>query len=101
VAGGLLGNSVSNGNRTPGTLLGAGVGAYAGSQIGKGHALLTRSRTWSGEQHEGPDGRRRPGLFASLQFLEQILDVVVGERAAVLGQDHAVGPRPGRSRARR
>lgn len=37
VAGGLLGNSVSHGNRTPGTLLGAGVGAYAGSQIGKGH----------------------------------------------------------------
>ncbi len=36
LAGGLLGNSVSNGNRTPGTLLGAGVGAYAGSQIGKG-----------------------------------------------------------------
>ena len=37
IGGGLLGNSLSHGNRTPGTLLGAGAGAYAGSQIGKGH----------------------------------------------------------------
>ena len=35
VAGALIGNSVSGGNRTPGTLLGAGAGAYVGHQYGK------------------------------------------------------------------
>jgi uncharacterized protein YcfJ len=37
LGGALIGNAVSNGNRTPGTLLGAGAGAYVGSQVGKGH----------------------------------------------------------------
>ena len=35
VGGALIGNSLSPGNRLPGTLLGAGAGAYVGHQIGK------------------------------------------------------------------
>ena len=35
LGGAAIGNSVSRGNRLPGTLLGAGVGAYAGHEIGK------------------------------------------------------------------
>lgn len=35
VGGALIGNSLSHGNRLPGTLLGAGAGAYVGHQIGK------------------------------------------------------------------
>jgi len=38
IGGALIGNSLSNGNRTPGTLLGAGAGAYVGHQIGKKNA---------------------------------------------------------------
>ncbi|MDB5431677.1 MAG: hypothetical protein JWP35_2793 [Caulobacter sp.] len=35
VGGALIGNALSGGNRTAGTLLGAGAGAYTGHQIGK------------------------------------------------------------------
>ena len=35
VGGGVVGNMASSGNRVPGTLLGAGVGALAGHAIGK------------------------------------------------------------------
>lgn len=35
VGGALIGNAVSGGNRLPGTLLGAGAGAYVGHQFGK------------------------------------------------------------------
>jgi uncharacterized protein YcfJ len=35
VGGALIGNAVSGGNRVPGTLLGAGAGAYVGHQYGK------------------------------------------------------------------
>jgi len=35
IGGGIVGNAASSGNRGPGTLLGAGVGALAGHAIGK------------------------------------------------------------------
>jgi hypothetical protein len=35
VGGALIGNAVSGGNKLPGTLLGAGAGAYVGHQYGK------------------------------------------------------------------
>ena len=35
IGGGVVGNAVSGGNRLPGTMLGAGVGALAGHAIGK------------------------------------------------------------------
>jgi uncharacterized protein YcfJ len=35
VGGALIGNAVSGGNKLPGTLLGAGAGAYVGHQVGK------------------------------------------------------------------
>lgn len=35
IGGGIVGNAMSSGNRGPGTLLGAGVGALAGHEIGK------------------------------------------------------------------
>jgi hypothetical protein len=36
VGGGVVANSLARGNRLPGTLLGAGVGALAGHEIGRG-----------------------------------------------------------------
>ena len=38
IGGGVVGNAASGGNRVPGTLLGAGVGALAGHAIGKNSA---------------------------------------------------------------
>ena len=35
IGGGIVGNAMSSGNRTGGTLLGAGVGALAGHAVGK------------------------------------------------------------------
>jgi uncharacterized protein YcfJ len=53
IAGGILGNIIAgDGNRTTGTLVGAGVGGIAGNQIGKSGQRRCEERQWQEQQQQ-------------------------------------------------